>query len=103
MNDFVKLLSEMKDTTTTNSDVPLPPVKKVIMYNDDFTTMEFVVEILQTVFIKPFEEANYLMRTIHNSGSAVIGEYTYDIAVSRKNLATHVARENGFPLRIEVE
>ena len=103
MNDFIKLLSQINNNATAASDIPLPPVKKVIFYNDDFTTMDFVVTILISVFNKSEVTAEQLMREIHETGSTCVGEYTYDIAVSRKNLATQVARENGFPLRIEIE
>lgn len=81
----------------------LPPEKKVIIFNDDFTTMDFVVDILVSVFNKSHEEAEKLMKLVHNSGSAALGPYTYDIAVSRSNLAVSLARKNGFPLRVEVE
>ena len=103
MNDFIKLLSQINNNETAQSDIPLPPRKKVIFYNDDVTTMDFVVDILIRIFNKSEVTAKKLMLEIHNTGSTVVGEYTYDIAVSRKNLATQVARANGFPLRIEIE
>jgi len=83
--------------------IPLPPEKKVVFYNDDFTTMEFVVDVLISVFNKTIEEAEEIMLAVHNQGSGIVGVYTYDIAVSRANLATQLARKNGFPLRVEVE
>jgi len=72
----------------------------VIMHNDDETTMEFVVMVLENVFFKPQEEAVRLMLAVHNNGEAVVGTYTYDIALSKMNKATALARENGFPLRL---
>lgn len=80
-----------------------PPEKNVVFYNDDFTTMDFVVEVLLSIFNKSHEEAVSLMQTVHTNGSAIIGTYTYDIAVSRANLTKQIARKNGFPLRVEVE
>ena len=74
----------------------------VIFYNDDFTTMEFVVKILTTVFFKSTMEAEALMLQVHKSESAVIGIYTYDIARSKVQKATRMAREEGFPLRLTV-
>jgi ATP-dependent Clp protease adaptor protein ClpS len=65
--------------------------------------MEFVVDVLVSVFNKSSEEATSLMLYIHEHGSAVIGKYTYDIAVSRTNLARSLAKKNGFPLRVEIE
>ena len=76
---------------------------KVIIYNDDFTTMEFVVIILIRVFFKSEEEAKALMLKVHHSGKAVVGIYTYDIALSKTQKATTMAREHGFPLRLSVE
>ena len=70
--------------------------------NDDFTTMEFVVKILTTVFFKSTMEAEALMMQVHKSESAVIGIYTYDIARSKVQKATRMAREEGFPLRLTV-
>ncbi len=76
---------------------------KVIIYNDDFTTMEFVVMVLKQVFFKREEEANALMLQVHHSDKAVVGIYTYDIAVSKVRKATEMARKEGFPLRLSVE
>ena len=76
---------------------------KVIIYNDDFTTMEFVVMILKQVFLKSEEEAQALMLHVHHSDKAVVGIYSYDIAVSKANKATAMAREQGYPLRLTVE
>ena len=76
---------------------------KVIIHNDDFTTMEFVVEVLKTVFYLSNEKAEELMLQVHPANKAVVGIYTYDIAVSKANKAINMAREKGFPLRLTVE
>lgn len=76
---------------------------KVIMYNDDFTTMDFVVMILVQVFLKSEEEANDLMLQIHHFDRAVVGIYSYDIAISKAKKATNMAREQGYPLRLTTE
>ena len=76
---------------------------KVIIHNDDFTTMEFVVEVLKTVFFYSNEKAEELMLQVHHANKAVVGIYTYDIAVSKANKAINMAREKGFPLRLTVE
>lgn len=86
-----------------DSAIPLPPEKKVVFYNDDYTTMEFVIDVLISIFNKTAEDAEELMLTVHEEGSAIVGTYTYDIAVSRANLTKQIARQNGFPLRVEVE
>ena len=73
------------------------------IYNDDFTTMEFVVKILTQVFYKSEAEAETLMLQVHHSDKAVVGIYSYDVATSKVRKATSMAREAGFPLRLTVE
>lgn len=75
----------------------------VVIHNDDFTTMEFVVQVLKEVFFLSEERAQALMLKVHHSNKAVVGVYTYDIAVSKARKATELARENGYPLRLTVE
>ena len=81
----------------------LPPDKKVVFYNDDFTTMDFVVDVLVSIFNKSRDEAEALMTAVHETGSSVVGVYTFDLALSRANLTKQIARKRGFPLRVEVE
>ena len=85
------------------TDLKEPRRYKVTIYNDDFTTMEFVVKILVQVFFKSEAEAETLMLQVHHSDEAVVGIYSYDIAVSKVNKATQMAREEGFPLRLTYE
>ncbi|MBR4387990.1 MAG: ATP-dependent Clp protease adaptor ClpS [Prevotella sp.] len=73
---------------------------KVFIHNDDFTTMEFVVKVLMMVFFKSEAEAQTLMLKVHHSDKAVVGVYTYDVALSKMRKATAMAREEGFPLRL---
>ena len=82
------------------TDLREPQHFKVIIFNDDFTTMEFVVKILTTIFFKSAAEAEMLQ--VHKSQSAVVGIYTYDIAQSKVQKATRMAREENFPLRLTV-
>lgn len=83
---------------------PLEPKQyHVVFMNDDYTTKEFVAEVLQVIFHKSQEESVLLMETVHQKGSAVVGTYTYDIALTRVNLTVKIARENGFPLRCEMQ
>lgn len=79
-----------------------PRMFNVIMYNDDFTTMEFVTEILSVVFHKSDEEANTIMMKIHNSGKAVCGTFTRDIAETKMLIVHGSAIKNEFPLRCEI-
>ena len=80
-----------------------PQQYEVIIYNDDFTPMELVVQILRQVFFKPLAQAEALMLTVHHSDKAVVGKYTYDIAVSKINKAQGLARQQGFPLRLDCQ
>ena len=85
------------------TDLREPRRYKVTIYNDDFTTMEFVVMILKVVFFKSEAEAETLMLQVHHSDKAVVGVYSYDIAVSKVNKATEMARKAGYPLRLTYE
>ena len=93
--------SQLRERQRT--DLREPQRYKVIIYNDDFTTMEFVVTVLVQVFLKSEEEAEALMLQVHHSDKAVVGVYSYDIAVSKTRKATSMAREQGYPLRLTVE
>ena len=86
-----------------NTNLREPRRYKVIIHNDDFTTMEFVVLVLKQVFFMNEENAQALMLQVHHSNKAVVGIYTYDVAVSKAQKATNMARENGYPLRLTVE
>ena len=96
---MAKEQTAVRDRTRTN--LREPRRYKVIIYNDDFTTMEFVVLVLTSVFFKSAEEAEALMLAVHKSGSAVVGIYSYDMAISKVRKATMMAREENFPLRLE--
>lgn len=76
---------------------------QVIFFNDDFTTTDFVVSVLMVVFNKSQAEATALMLKVHHEGSAVVGIYSFDMAMSKANRATSIARHEGFPLKIIVE
>lgn len=73
------------------------------MHNDDFTPMEFVVELLQVVFHKPEDEAMRLMMLIHQSGKAQIGLYTKEVALTKVNFCKTLAQEHSHPLKVTAE
>ena len=81
----------------------IPPQYKVILHNDDYTTMEFVVEILMTVFGKPLEKATQTMLNIHHKGNAVCGIYSREIAETKVETVHHLANNRGFPLKSTME
>lgn len=80
-----------------------PKKYKVLMYNDDFTTMEFVVAVLMDIFNKTIDEASYIMMEVHNKGKGIAGVYPFDIAISKLNKAQILARKEGFPFKLSVE
>lgn len=80
-----------------------PKHYKVVMYNDDYTTMEFVVDILMNIFNKKFEEANKIMLDVHKKGKGIAGIYPYDIAVTKVSTAMAIAREEEFPFKLTIE
>ena len=75
-----------------------PDLYRVILHNDDYTTMEFVIEILRSIFHKSAHEAEEIMWRVHEKGQAICGIYTFEIAESKVAQVKVKARQNGFPL-----
>lgn len=80
-----------------------PKQYKVIMHNDDFTSMDFVVDILRDIFHKEETEAVRLMLMVHEIGSAAVGTYPYDIAATKIEAAAARAAQEGYPFRMTME
>ncbi len=80
-----------------------PSLYKVVLLNDEQTPMEWVIEILITIFKHSETTAKELTLTIHNEGSGVAGMYTYEIAEQKAIEATNASRDRGFPLQIRVD
>ncbi|OOS07741.1 ATP-dependent Clp protease adaptor protein ClpS [Moraxella cuniculi DSM 21768] len=96
----------MPDTdviSQTQSDWQMPDLYAVIMHNDDYTTMDFVVFLLNAVFDKPIEQAYQLMMQIHQTGRAVVAVLPYEIAEMKVDEATSLAEQEQFPLFISIE
>lgn len=87
----------------TRPETKEPALYKVILHNDNYTMMDFVVQILETVFLKSPAEAFRIMMQVHTQGQGVCGAYPYDIAETRASTVHDMAREQGFPLRASVE
>ena len=83
----------------SEEEIEEPPMYKVLLHNDDYTTKEFVVGILMTFFDKSIEQATRLMWHIHKSGIGVCGIYIYEVAETKVDQVSVVSRENGFPLK----
>jgi ATP-dependent Clp protease adaptor protein ClpS len=87
----------------TRKRVAKPPRFKVILFNDDYTPMGFVVGILESVFKKSPVESNALMLRIHRSGQGIAGVFTLEIAETKVSTVHRMAEERGYPLRSGVE
>jgi ATP-dependent Clp protease adaptor protein ClpS len=80
-----------------------PQIYNVILHNDDYTTMEFVVHVLENVFAKPGPEAFRIMMQVHLQGRGLCGAYSYEVAETKVATVHDLARDNGFPLRASLE
>ena len=90
-------------TTEHSHEVKEPSMYRVVLLNDDYTPMEFVVWILQTVFHKPLEEATRLMLDVHTKGQGLCGTYTFDVARTKVFQSKSLAKEHGHPLECLME
>ncbi|MDF1592623.1 MAG: ATP-dependent Clp protease adapter ClpS [Desulfobacterales bacterium] len=80
-----------------------PPMFRVLLLNDDFTTMDFVVQVLMRVFNKTFEEAARIMLNVHRKGVGLCGVYTYEVAETKVDTVHSLAREHQYPLKCTME
>ena len=81
----------------------VPKMFNVVLFNDNSTTVEFVILILTRIFYKSFEEAQEITLFIHNNGSGVAGTYSHEVATQKRNETIKIARANNFPLRCEID
>jgi ATP-dependent Clp protease adaptor protein ClpS len=84
-------------------EVRQPPVYQVVLHNDDYTTMEFVVTVLESIFLMHPAEAYRVMLQVHCLGRGACGVYPYEIAETKVGLVHGLARERGFPLKASIE
>ena len=84
-------------------EIKKPKDYKVVMYNDDYTSMEFVINILVSVFNKKLMEAEKIMLDVHEKGKGIAGIYSYDIAITKVSTAMAMSKEQGFPFKLTVE
>ncbi len=88
---------------STRKKVKRPSMWNVILHNDDYTTQEFVVQILKAWFHRTDTDARQIMLTVHHKGQGVAGTYTRDLAESKVAKVTEYARTNGMPLKLTTE
>lgn len=99
----VNILEEIKIDEKVNGLVDEPSKYKVIMLNDDKTPMEWVIDILVTIFNHSQDTAEKFTLQIHQEGSAIVGIYNYEIAEQKAVEATTASRERGFPLQLRID
>lgn len=99
MSDFAQ---ERKGETGAAVEHKTPRLYAVILHNDDFTAMDFVVMLLMKVFHKDAKEAAAIMLSVHEKGEGTAGIYPFDIAVTKKLMSEKMAEEKGFPLRLSL-
>ncbi len=103
MSDRTRRKNEEKEETLTRDRVEKPKNYKVILLNDDYTTMEFVVQVLVTIFKHTKAQATRIMLHIHNQGRGVAGIYPKEVAETRVAQVEQVARDAGHPLECTME
>ena|SRR5262244_2636405 len=95
--------SEVLTESRTEKKLKKPPLYRVLLHNDNYTTRDFVVAVLQEVFHKSEVEAVQIMLHVHNNGIGVAGVYTFEVAETKVKTVEKLARENEFPLRLSME
>lgn len=87
----------------TEEEVSEPDMYRVILLNDHYTTMDFVVRVIRTIFHKNLIEATKIMMDVHKKGRGQVGVYTYDIARTKATQVEQLARREEFPLKCTIE
>lgn len=97
------MANEFEIELNDDLDIEEPKKYKVLLLNDDYSTMDFVIDILVRIFKKSVDEATAIMLNIHNNGKAVCGVYTHEIASTKVTQVKNLARQKGFPLKAIME
>jgi len=92
-----------KPVTKTDDKFKEPEQFKVILLNDHYTTMDFVVEILMVIFHKTIDDASRIMLDVHKKGKGIVGIYVWDIAVTKAEQVHTAAKTSNFPLKCVIE
>ena len=103
MSDFPEFEDDSAVLTESETKLEKPPLYKVILHNDDFTTMEFVVFVLTHVFLRSEPEAFAVMLQVHHDGNGTAGVYSFEIANMKAEKAMNLARAQEYPLLCTVE
>ena len=103
MSDFPDFEQDGDVLTESETRLEKPKLFKVILHNDDFTTQEFVVFILQHVFLRPDAEAFMIMLKVHNEGIGIAGIYSFEVANMKAEKAMNLSKAHEYPLLCTVE
>ena len=105
MNHFLSSFTEHQDDILLKdqTSIRFPRMYHVVMLNDDYTTMDFVILVLQDVFFKTAPESQEIMIEVHTKGKSVVGVYTYDVAQTKILQVKELAKKEGFPLSCVLE
>ena len=103
MSDFPDFEQDGDVLTESETKLEKPKLYKVILHNDDFTTMEFVVFILQQVFLRSDAEAFTIMLKVHNEGIGIAGIYPFEVANMKSEKAMNISKAHEYPLLCTVE
>jgi ATP-dependent Clp protease adaptor protein ClpS len=92
-----------EDKTESHLELKEPPQYRVLLHNDNYTTMDFVVFVLETVFNKKPAEATQIMLNVHKKGMGVCGVYTAEVAETKVAFVQYLAKEKNYPLKCTME
>jgi ATP-dependent Clp protease adaptor protein ClpS len=98
-----QLLTKAREKAAGKEKLKEPEEYRVILLNDNYTSMDFVVEVLMVIFHKNPLDANKIMMDVHKKGKGIVGQYPWDIAATKTEQVHAEARKNDFPLRCIVE
>lgn len=96
-------MSDTATKTTTRISLKTPSMWKVVLHNDDFTPMDFVVQVLMQIFDKNYEESTKIMLHVHENGKATVGLYTKEVAHTKVLITLRAAEQYGHPLLATAE
>lgn len=97
------MANELEIELDSDLEVTEPKKYKVLLLNDDYSTMDFVIDVLTRIFRKSVDQATQIMLNIHNNGKEVCGVYSHEIAATKVAQVKTLAREKGFPLKAIME
>lgn len=96
-------MPKFKEEPDVSIELKEPAKYKVVLHNDDYTSMDFVVDILMRIFYKNYEEAQRIMLQVHENGKAICGVYSFEIAQTKAQQVKQLAKQSGFPLLATIE